>query len=525
MRSWLWSAALIAPLSLPAWATESAWEELRGLPIVTVTIEASEVFDAAGAAEEHFFYSWVNAIHVRTRESVIRRELLFAVGAPFEPLRVAESERNLRALGIFQDALIEARSLPDGVAVTVRTSDRWSLRVITDLAREGDIYRLRLGLENINFLGRGSLFGGTVVASNDVDALALFAGERRLFGSRWNAAYAYGSDALAVVNDAAVVRPFYSEFAHWSADLRYRSVRGERRVFYDAGGVDSLDLDERIAEGFGARHTHGDVRARLGLLYARRSVRREVRSEQAALGLAWGGLQRRFRRVRNVDRYDTHEDINAGWSLQIGAGADLQALGADHDRPMWRLDANAARFLGDTGLVGFELRHHGFARAGRIENGRVHAELYGFWQPEKRGTLAWSLGGAALLHELPYLRFNLGGDNRLRGYAARFDTGSRAVWCNLEQRFMSPWHVLFLGLGVAVFVDIGQAWDEGEPLRLQDTHVGAGAGLRIGNRKSGAGILRLDFAFGRGSFEVSLASASFFRAARNFEFPQPSPTR
>lgn len=90
---------------------------------------------------------------------------------------------------------------------------------------------------------------------------------------------------------------------------------------------------------------------------------------------------------------------------------------------------------------------------------------------------------------------------------------------------MTPLRLLFLGFGGALFVDVGQAWDEGEPVLLRDTHVGGGAGLRIGNRKSGTGVLRIDFAFGRGTFEISLASASFFRAARDFAFPQTSLTR
>ncbi len=522
MRLCLCIAALLCAAAPAAWSREARWESWRGLPVVAVAIEAGEVFDTTRPEENHWPFRWVNALHIRTREGVIRRELLCSQGSAFDPLLVEESERNLRALGIFQDVRIEAEAVEGGVRLLVHTEDRWSMRVLADVAKEGDIYRVRLGLENINFLGRGSVFGGNVVASNDVDAVQLFAGERRLFGSRWNAAYGYGSDDLVVANEATLVRPYFSELVHWTADLRFRSIHGDRRFFFDGALADTLDLDESIAEGFGAGHAHGEVRTRLGLLYSRRDVSRVLDAHQAAVGLCWGAMQRRFRQVRNVDRYGTSEDIASGWSVQAGAGADLRALGADDDRPLWRLDATYARFLGDRGLLGVQFRHHSFYDAGEIENGRVELDLYGFQQWPPRQSLAWNLGAAALLREPEYLRFAIGGDNQVRGYPARFDTGTRLCYAHLEHRVFTPVRFLFLGFGAAVFVDAAQAWEIDEPFRLAGTHLGGGAGLRIGNPKSGASVFRLDFAFGRDSFEVSVASGSFFRAARSFEFPEPS---
>jgi len=505
-----------------AWGREPDWEAMRGLPIVAIDIDAAEVFDPRRPGENLFLFNWVNALHIRTRESVIRREFLFAVGEPFDPLRCDESERNLRGLGIFQDARIEVQAVEGGVRLLVLTSDRWSMRLVTDLSKEGDIYRVRLGLENINFLGRGGLFGGNVVASNDVDAAQIFFAERRLFGSRWQTGYGYGSDGLVVVNDANLGRPYFSELVHWTSDLNYRTVRGERRVFYDDAMVDSLDLDETVAEAFGAGHAHGPTRTRFGLLYSQRGLNRAIEAQQSALGVCWGALQRRYRQVQNVDRYSTSEDISAGWSVQVGLGADLEALGADANRPLWRADATIATFLGEHGLVGLQVRHHAFAGDQAVENGRVQSVLYGFWQPIAAQTLCWNVGFSALLREPESMRFVLGGDNSLRGYPARFDTGTRVFHANLEHRLFTPVRVAFLGLGAALFVDAGQAWEANEPFTLGGTHVGGGAGIRIGNRKSGTSIFRIDFAFGRNSYEVSLSSGSFFGAARDFEFPDPS---
>ena len=513
---------LLAVRTAGVGADESAWEAWRGLPIVRVEIDAVEVFDPTQPGENVWLFRWINAVHIRTREGVIRREILCRVGEPFDPLRIAESERNLRALGIFQDVAIDVQAVDGGVQVRVRTADRWAMRLLTDISTEGDIYRVRLGLENINFLGRGSVFGGNVVASNDVDAWQVFAAERRLFGSRWDGGYAYASDELAVANEARLGRPYFSELVGWTTDLGYRSIRGDRRYFYDGAVADTLDLDETLAEAFGAVYSHGEARTRLGLLYSRRNITRTLDAHQAALGLCWGVLERRFRRVRNIDRYGSVEDIASGWSLQLGAGADLQALGASADRPLWRFDMTAATWLGDAGVLGLQLRHHGFAGGGHVEEARFSSEVYGFYQLSSNHCLTWDAGFSALVREPIYLRYALGGDNHLRGYPARFDTGTRTLYANVEHRLFTPLQLLFVSFGAAAFVDAGQAWEAGEPLRLDATHVGAGAGLRFGNRKSGTSIFRLDFAFGRDSFEVSVASGSFFRVARDFAFPAPN---
>src|SRR2546426_2626258 len=136
----------------PALATRPEWEGLRGRPVAEIAILAQEVFDPTRPEESSRFFVWANALHIRTRNSVIRRELLFAEGDAFEPRLAEESERNLRKLGIFQDVLLSAEPQGAGVLVQVRTTDRWSTKVLAEINRQGGIIQLRLGLENSNLL-------------------------------------------------------------------------------------------------------------------------------------------------------------------------------------------------------------------------------------------------------------------------------------------------------------------------------------------------------------------------------------
>ena len=492
---------------------------LSGLPITEVRIDAREIFDPTRPGEGHFLLGWANALHVRTRSNVIRRELLFRTGDAYDPARLAESERNLRSLGIFQDVALRARQGAGGVEIDVATWDRWATHLITDFRSEGDIYRLRLGLANTNLFGSARQLGGSVVASNDVNQADAFVRDPRLFGSRWDVHFAWAEDELGVVNHAALERPFYSVNQRCTARFEWRSIRGLQRIFDASVATDSLDVDETWGEAFVGVHGRAWLPARLGALVSRRSVTRDVEAQQRAVMLTGAWMRRQFRTLQNVDRFATSEDLAAGLALQVGLGADHTGLGATRDRALYRADAQFARFLGASSLAGLVLRHHGFLRDGRVENGRGLAEAYGFW---KRGphVFAWNVGAAALIREPEYWRFAIGSDARLRGYPARFLNGTRAAWINAEQRLFSDVRLLFMRFGAAAFLDVAQAWESDEAAAWDRFRVGGGVGLRIGNNKSGLGVTRIDFSFGRG-FEIVFASGAFVRTARTIEWPDP----
>src|ERR671913_1682616 len=77
--------------------------------IRAIIINRSEVFDSV-EVRGFWGFGLVNALHVQTRPYVVRRELLFEVGEPFDTARVNESARDLRALSIFRDVEIDTVS-------------------------------------------------------------------------------------------------------------------------------------------------------------------------------------------------------------------------------------------------------------------------------------------------------------------------------------------------------------------------------------------------------------------------------
>lgn len=72
--------------------------------------------------------TWANRIHFKTQRQVIERELLFKPGDRLVPAPLAETERNLRGIGILRNAQVS--SAPDGPGkadVNLTTQDAWTL--------------------------------------------------------------------------------------------------------------------------------------------------------------------------------------------------------------------------------------------------------------------------------------------------------------------------------------------------------------------------------------------------------------
>ena len=103
-------------------AAQVAGDSVRPPVIRGIELNRQEIFDSAEA--DHWVERLVNSLHFRTRAQVIQRELLFRVGEPYDSVLVAESARNLRAMGIFRDVRVDSVSADSGgVGMRVTTRD------------------------------------------------------------------------------------------------------------------------------------------------------------------------------------------------------------------------------------------------------------------------------------------------------------------------------------------------------------------------------------------------------------------
>ena len=130
-----------------------------------IRIESENVF---GDAHTSVLARLADAIHGITRPEVIRRELLFAEGESLDPEKIAETERNLRALDLFRSVKIRVEPVAENqVDVVVHTRDGWTTQISGSLGRAGGGNKFRAEIQENNLLGFGKSLSVSFASNPD----------------------------------------------------------------------------------------------------------------------------------------------------------------------------------------------------------------------------------------------------------------------------------------------------------------------------------------------------------------------
>ena len=110
-------------------------------------------------------YDLLNWIHIETRESTIRKLLLFNQGDTVNPVKIEDAERFLRTQNYLSDANIAIENEGGKNIAHVTTSDNWTLSVPISFGYSGgshwdyDNLTWGIGIQESNFLGLGQKLG------------------------------------------------------------------------------------------------------------------------------------------------------------------------------------------------------------------------------------------------------------------------------------------------------------------------------------------------------------------------------
>ena len=173
--------------ALVAWGLAQHSREVEPSPegkrLEEVLVAAEDVI-----AESDPYPGFLNIVHVRTREQVIRREALMEPGALYSAELAEETARNLRKLGIFSAVRVVPvkGQTPGGVALLIITKDLWSLRLNQTWDLVGSFVRyLRLQGTEKNFLGLNQQLAVDFLLRPDTMSIGETYINRRVGGSRW----------------------------------------------------------------------------------------------------------------------------------------------------------------------------------------------------------------------------------------------------------------------------------------------------------------------------------------------------
>jgi len=495
-------------------SNKSTPEELAGTLIGSISIANKNIFDLDNPKENRLLYRLANKLHAKTRSHVITQQLLFAPGDTYSLQALQESERILRSNRYIRDAQIEAVLRPDGYSdVTVTTTDVWTLVPRLSYSHSGGESRSSLGIRDSNLLGSGITLEAIHRSDVDRDSDILKFVDRHV-GDSW-----YGIKVLYEDSDDGEHRsidfgkPFYSlesTRAHGILAGDYARVES----VYDRGNVASQFHQESKAYSFYAGWSEGlkdgwAKRYFVGLAYDEQRFSEAlddgyptiVMPGDRKLTFPYFGVnfvQDKFEESKNFDQIARTEDRFLGTAFNLRVGIAGASLGSDRNAVLLSGGARTSisRSKADSILLSSYLTT-------RLENGGARNFMlsmdakYYHRQSEKR-LLFIRLNGI-YGHELDLdNQVLLGGDNGLRGYPLRYQSGDKSALLTIEQRFFTDWYPFRLfRVGAAMFFDVGRTWGEG-PLKTGNDGMlkDIGVGLRLGNSRSGLGrMIHADIAY------------------------------
>ena len=503
-----------------------------GLRIGQIAIRTVDVFSPEEASRG-WFYRATNVLHVRTRTSVIRKFLLFREGDPYDPNRLAESERNLRRLGFLKSATVTTAPSHDSVVdVEVYTQDTWTTEPGISYGYRGGqtTYGFQLKEKNLFGTGRALLFN----YDKELDRItrSVEIKDPRLFGPYWNGHVTFAANSDGHERLAQIERPFYSFTTPWAVSTVYDDLRQTERTYQAARSSTAFRQDHtQIRVDLGVALTANPMHARrlsLGFeslddsfhhLAGRPDDTLPDLRRFRYLFLAYEDVENDFLKLNCVHRGLRFEDFSLARELSARIAVS-PAFGAGRSTLHLRL----------TGHEGARLGKYGFVQGGISYETR--------WDRRPQNVILSATGACIIKYATPVIQttvmrlqydrgwhldrdvqFFADGETGLRAYRLHAFAGDRRIIGNIEHRIFARREILQLVTpGAAVFFDCGAAAPPGQTLRLAGIRSDIGAGVRLGiARAESHNIIRIDFAYaldrdplGRGRFLISFAAGQAF---------------
>ncbi len=463
--------------------------EAAGAVIGKITVVVGDVFDTSIEGEDSWLYRTANRLHIETRPSVIRDQLLFREGDPYDHRLLRETERNLRAKDYLYDAAIVPVAF-DGHAVDleVRTRDVWTLNPGVSFSRKGGENTFGVEIREDNLLGSGQKIGIEWEDNVDRQSVALSFYDPHFLHSFTQLGLGYADADDGYTKLLQVNRPFYAlDVRRAGGVYLFDNERNDARYALGKNVGEFQHVDEYYEAYTGwSRGLRGRwvQRWTAGAAYDRNRFAPDPNEplggplpEDRELAYPWIGfelVEDSFQERVNQDQIRRTEDVLVG--LRASARLDL--------------DARQSVFG--------SLSASGRIESGELVNGVLAAEGRYYLATSRNSKFYAAISGAVTEQLDTELQLLLGGDNGLRGYPLRYQAGTARALFTVEQRYYTRWYPFRLfHVGAAAFFDMGRTWGRDvtglESLGLLKD---VGVGLRLGSSRSSFGnVVHIDLAF------------------------------
>lgn len=505
-----------------------------GLIIDSIEIENRKIYDTEQKPYNNFFFRTANKLHVKTKRSVIARELLCEVGGEFSSELAEETTRNLRSRYVIYDAWNEVTLMSDSsVLWKIVTIDEWSFAGGFEVSREGNEYLYLLGFDEKNFLGfNQSLSLDYYIQQKDDNYIETSFRDYRILGYPFSFSVVYRDNPKSKIKLLSFRRPFYNLLQRNSFGIELADASTYKEIFDNSRLIGS---SISIADLFNANFSHrfGERERNLvgTLTYNYNFEKAESKhifssaaddSTLAAASFPVDSLYHRidlsirifkvnFATFRKIDGFGYTEDFTLGHTAAIGFGRAFNPQFDDHVYDRFAVDYSFGHNFGN------EIFYASVFRANKFKGGREHQKitglLFNFYHNgphfltiafRSKYLGSWELSGAQNLI--------LGGATGIRGYPREFKTGEKLAVTGLEFRVNPGIRPLSSFLGLAAFVDAGRTWNRGEVFNFKDYYFSGGLGLRFAlDRSSKSRLFRVDMAYSENTkWQLSITTGQYF---------------
>ncbi len=486
--------------------------EAAGVRIGEIHLRTQDIFDTADSREDNWLFRLANKLHIQTRRQVIERQLLFKRGEPVSVRLIEETERLLRNNRYLYDVKFMPLQVQDGVVdIEVVTRDTWSLDVGGSASRAGGANAGGVHIAEYNLLGSGT--SATMGRSKTIDRTSTVFGfaNQRAFGTWADLSFSHAVNSDGRRDAVAVVRPFYALDTRWAAGIS--AVKDDRIDSVYRGGIIGSQYRQRqnmgeafvgwspgLADGWVHRWSLGlsvqddTYLVEPGLMPpALLPPDRKLR----APFVRWELIEDRFDRELNRNLIGRPEYFSLGFASTVQLGYAEHEFGSSVNALLY--SASVSRGFepgaGHTFVTSAKLSGQYFSHEIHRQRASVQAQYY---LPQSASWLFYAAGSMeALTNPDPDEAFVLGGEDGLRGYPLRYQSGTRRALFTVEERFYTDLFVWRLfRVGGAAFMDVGRAW--GGEMTNSDSPgwlANVGMGLRIVNSRSAfSNVLHIDVA-------------------------------
>ncbi len=525
-----------------AWSQSSTIDPKNSDPIIdSIEIIAENVFDLSQSEYDNFLFRLANATHFVTRHTVIRRELLVRQGDRFDTSLVQESLRNLRKLPYFLKSEIEFVQGESGQNILkVTTSDKWTTAGGVSYHRSGGRSDIQIGIEEKNLFGYGMFMSHDYfVLDHDRNFYQGQVGDRRFLGRNFSLNLTFSDNPRAGRKSIIFSRPFYSlsqkhafetNFTKHRTRIDYydESKLGQEAVLVAQDQTSDTKLyllnqyrvgGDKVKYYFTSTYSYLELKAKERVFLIDNTLidttlLPQVPSDSLyhALNLSLRVRQINFSRYRRLNRFFKTEDYNLGFdgSVSIGWGRSHKLRETVYTyfsvRPQYLIGSDSRLFI-------FQYIFEQWNRSEDILRHRTIIKFKGYQRLNRYNTFV--IGAQFLSDRLidPSGILYLDEDHGLRGYPAYSFNGEERLVINIENRIFSDIEIMTIGLGGAIFADLGNIWSRYQDPRLTNTSVSFGAGFRFGiSRSSQAEVIRFDlaYAYQLKSWQISIGTGQYF---------------